>query len=354
MKHQQHRILFYCLPGIGDALMMTPALKILRENFPQSEISVLTMHQAVFQIVNGFSFVDYVYLQDFFRQPFYSSLKFVFQLRRKKFHITMMGFPANRLEYSILSWIIGGKRRLGHKNLLKNYSSLHFLYTQRVVKNKNHHNVVENVKLSQLAALKNTVVKKELLQMPFLSQELIFFAKKWIQKNTKRDKIIGIHAGCSVLKNHIHRRWPKESFKSLVEKLTQTYAVFIFGGPEEENLKQFVAGNQAVVVKGVSFLQSAAIIKHCTAFVSNDSGLMHLAASFDCLTVGIFGPTNPTYVSPYCKNFVVIKTDLECAPCFEYSKKPLECKQYGDYRCLKEISPQLVFEKLTQKINSIE
>ncbi len=347
---KKNKILYFCLPGIGDAIMMTPALKALRDSNPDAEISVLTMYRSVHQMMQSLECVDVSYLWDFFDESLIDSLKFVYQLRKNKFDATIMGFPANRREYSILSLLIGGKKRLGHLYGVANLSSFNFLYTEKVTKNVTRHNVVENLTLVEL--LNDSIAINEYTELSFpLNNKTMLFGDHWVKRELPQKSVIGIHPGSSTLKNHINKRWPKEYFAELVNILSDKgYGVVVVGGPEEDPLKEFVAGSKGVIATGTTLPETASIIRNCIAFVSNDSGMMHLAASQQTPVIGVYGPTSSVFAYPYSEHSKALDSDLPCAPCFGYSKKPLECAQFGDYRCLKGITVQRVLSSLEELI----
>lgn len=78
------------------------------------------------------------------------------------------------------------------------------------------------------------------------------------------------------------------------------------------------------------------IISNSKLVISNDSGLMHLAAYIGVPVIGIFGSTSPDWTRPLGKKSVVLNSQLSCAPCFKR-----ECK-FGHYNCLKSIGKEQV------------
>jgi heptosyltransferase-2 len=94
--------------------------------------------------------------------------------------------------------------------------------------------------------------------------------------------------------------------------------------------------------------ETIAIIGSCDAFVSNDSGLMHVAAAMKVPTVALLGPTNPAFIHPWKTSFKIVRSGIECSPCFYYSPKPLTCPRHIDYRCMAQISVDMVQKALTE------
>jgi heptosyltransferase-2 len=177
------------------------------------------------------------------------------------------------------------------------------------------------------------------------------FAKNWlVQNNIKKRLLIGMHAGTAIFKNQIKRRWDKDKFGELGRRLVEKYdaQILVFGGEEERDLRLYIKekiGKGAKVVSNTTIRQTTTIMSHCSLFISNDSSLMHIAASLRIPCVTIFGPTNPKWVYPYKTNYIIIRENLPCSPCFYYSQKPLSCK-WGDFRCIKNISVDRVMESI--------
>src|SRR5690606_19841568 len=104
----------------------------------------------------------------------------------------------------------------------------------------------------------------------------LFLSENKILEN---DLVVGFHPGSATLKNHIHRRWEPEKFAELGKKLikNENAKILIFGGPEEDDLKQHISdkinSEKCFTIKTKNLAESAAIMQRCNIFVSNDSSL---------------------------------------------------------------------------------
>lgn len=72
--------------------------------------------------------------------------------------------------------------------------------------------------------------------------------------------------------------------------------------------------------------------------ISNDSGLMHIAAALNRPLIGVYGSTSPLYTPPLADRVEIVHTDIECRPCFKRT-----CK-FGHLKCLIELMPEQVIE----------
>ncbi len=106
------KILIIALSGIGDALMFTPALKLLRENQPNAQIDALVMYKGAQEIYELNQNLNKVIHFNFMREGAVKSLKFLSELR-KKYDASVNVYPSNRKEYNIISYIIGAGKRVG-------------------------------------------------------------------------------------------------------------------------------------------------------------------------------------------------------------------------------------------------
>ncbi|MHC1738765.1 MAG: glycosyltransferase family 9 protein [Ignavibacteriaceae bacterium] len=351
------KLLVIALSGIGDALMFTPALSLLKENIKEIEIDALVMYKGVKDIYERTNYFNEIHYFDFLNEPKVKGFKFVLGFRHKYSH-SINVYPSNRKEYNLIQFLIGAKNRGGVKYLRSDLTELGFLNTVRIQEDDSAHNVQKNLLL--VKKLFNIESNSEHSLLFNLSEGDLNYANDFLSSNSisQKDLVIGFHPGCSTLKNHINRRWEPEKFSELAKLLTDNASakVLIFGGPDESELKETVkrlaAREQVISVNTENLAQTAAIIKKCNIFITNDSSLMHVAASQGVKTYAIIGPTNRNYIHPWKTEYKIISRDLSCSPCFLYSPEPLNCKRNDvKYKCIRELTPEMVCSELQLKNN---
>jgi heptosyltransferase-2 len=136
------------------------------------------------------------------------------------------------------------------------------------------------------------------------------------------------------------KRWPASAYAELARRLLgEGLAVWVVGGPGEKTLAQEIVRDTAARdFTGTDLREAILALAAGTAAVSNDSGLLHVAAALGTPTVGIFGPTSPWHWAPLNPLAATIQADIEldCRPCH----KPM-CR-LGHRRCMVEISADRV------------
>lgn len=147
------------------------------------------------------------------------------------------------------------------------------------------------------------------------------------------------------------KRWMEDGFIEVGRKAVKELEVeiLIFGGPDEADFSKKVAegiGNKALSVAGVVGLkETAALIKRCKVFVTNDSGPMHIATAVGTPVVAIFGPTVQGFgFSPLGKS-VVVEKELKCRPCSLHGSE--SCPK-NHFKCMKGIPASEVFERVKE------
>lgn len=346
------KILILALSGIGDALMFTPALKLLRQYLPDAQIDALVMFRGTKEIYqSNLNFNKVIYF-DFLKEGAINSLNFVLTLR-KKYDATINVYPSNRKEYNIISFLIGTKQRVAVEYLRMNKQNFGWLNNVTVLENDETHNVQTNIKLVE--KLLNKKFNEEPTMEISLPEENERFANDYLKKINiiEDDFVVGFHPGCATLKNHIKRRWEPEKFAELGKKLIKekNAKIFLFGGPEEEELKssinKMIDSENSLVIKTEKFLQNIAIMKRCNVFVTNDSALMHIASALGLKVIAIIGPTNQNYIHPWKTEYKIVSLNLDCSPCFFYSPKPLSCSRTDiKFKCIKELNVGMVYKAL--------
>lgn len=352
------KILVIALSGIGDALMFTPSLEKLKEKFPSSQIDALVMFNGVQDIFSRLPEISTVYYWDFLHQDKFASLKFVLTLR-KKYDCTINVYPANRREYNLISFLIGAHKKAAVKYLRMDLANFGWLNNLRVPENDSRHNIEENINLTELITGEkyNSIPPMKIV----LDEKETRFAEEFLrsQNITNDDLVVGFHPGCAVLKNHDKRRWETEKFSALAQKLIneKNAKILLFGGPEEKHLRSAIikqtASNFCIEVKAENFLQTAAIMKRCNLFVTNDSALMHTASALKLKIAAVIGPTNTNYIHPWQTEYKIASLNLECSPCFYYSPKPLTCTRTDvKFKCIKELEVDLVYGKVLELLGT--
>lgn len=137
--------------------------------------------------------------------------------------------------------------------------------------------------------------------------------------------------------------WPHEYFAELALKLRQGgYAVWILGSAKDMAAGETIAaGSGAVNLCGKTSLEDVIdVLAACEQAVSNDSGLMHIAAAVGIHVHGLYGSSSSKFTPPLTKSRDIHETGIECSPCFERTC-PL-----GHSRCLRDLKPESVFEKI--------
>lgn len=145
------------------------------------------------------------------------------------------------------------------------------------------------------------------------------------------------------------KRWPAEYYAEVAEmRIRQGWQVWLFGSkkdfPVGESIRdRLIPGlrEEASNLSGDTSLAEAIDLMSCAdAVVSNDSGLMHVAAALNRPLVAVYGSTSPGFTPPLADQVEIVRLGLECSPCFERT-----CR-FGHYNCMRQLEPAPVLEAL--------
>lgn len=138
------------------------------------------------------------------------------------------------------------------------------------------------------------------------------------------------------------KQWPAEHFAATCRtKIDEGWQVWIFGSEKDaevaDEIVQMLGEEQrqkCVSLAGkTSLAQAIDLLSVAAAVVSNDSGLMHIAAALDKPVVALYGSTSPDFTPPLNNKSKLLFTDIDCRPCFQ-RECPLKHK-----KCLTELAP---------------
>lgn len=149
------------------------------------------------------------------------------------------------------------------------------------------------------------------------------------------------------------KRWPAEHYAAVAEqKIRLGWQVWLFGSktdhPVGEQIRQrLIPGlrEESMNLAGETSLAEAIDLLSCAAaVVSNDSGLMHVAAALNRPLVAVYGSTSPEFTPPLAEQVEIVRLGIECSPCFDRT-----CR-FGHYKCLRDLPPRRVADALDRLV----
>jgi heptosyltransferase-2 len=143
------------------------------------------------------------------------------------------------------------------------------------------------------------------------------------------------------------KRWPEEYYAETANaKLAEGWDVWILGSPKDEPVADTImklTQQKCVNLTGrTKLVEAVDLLSLATAVVSNDSGLMHIAAAVKKPLVAIYGPTSTTFTPPLHSKAKILQLQLECQPCFQ-RECPLKHQ-----RCMRDLHPTQVLNVMSE------
>jgi len=312
--------------GIGDTLMGTPALRALRESFPQSQIHLLVNSQRK-DLVAGNPHVDRIL--EYRNNPLFRALLFFRAL--PIYYDTVLVFHANEDIWNILRLI-----RYGVCYNRQNYRQKE----RRVfpIDSLPEHSVQKRMALVEKVGGNHSTDYRYEYSIPprdvnWASQQL---AKEGI---SPQDRIVGMQLGAA----DSFKCWAVESFAevALYLKAKHRAKIYLNASAGEINLvNKFLSlfGSDGVFREPrKSLSQSAALIQRCSLFITADTGPMHMAVALGVPLVGLFCPTEVGVTGPlHHPPAMIIKKTVPCNPCL--------VRDCQDNFCMRQISVKEVCE----------
>ncbi len=183
------------------------------------------------------------------------------------------------------------------------------------------------------------IPRPKLLADPKNAKEVL----KRLNISLAENKILGLCPGAEFGEA---KRWPVAHYAAVANTvLDQGWEVILFGSNKDIQVIQSInqlTQSRCIDLGGKTKLGDAIdIMSLCDAIVSNDSGLMHVAAALDKKLIAIYGSSDPLHTPPMHPDAIIEYLALECSPCF---KRECPLKHLN---CLKNIHPNLVIKNLS-------
>ena len=328
---------------IGDAVMTQPLLANLKTLYPESRIDVLASHW-VAPIFRACPQVHEVIEAKFEHKQLQWGLRkqLAKELEIKKYQVCFV-LP-NSFKSALIPWLANIPFRIGYRGEMR------FGLINLALDNPSKQNrppMVEHYRaLSQLI---NEEAFPSSEQVPKLN--ISSFAKQAIENKLQGSNIRSdsIYVLCPGAEYGPSKRWPTEHFASLAQRLISenpNNQVILLGSRGDDIYGQQILAQVEQKSRihnwcGNTTLDEAiALIGMSKAVISNDSGLMHIAAALKAPQVAIFGSSDPAHTPPLSDKAKVIWLNMTCSPCHKR-----ECP-LGHLRCLNDILPEQVFATL--------
>lgn len=331
------KILAIRLWGLGSAILNAPAIKAIKECYPNSALIILEGNR-IKGVFSCYRFADEVYTIEI---SIPNIVKFIFKNFRK-FDL-VIDFEEYFSSTAIIAFLTG-KKTAGFK---KGFPAT--LFDLKV--NFNDQQYVAETYLDLLRAL-NCEVGKEMLIYPEFSleeQARIGPKLKTLGINEGLGRLVGFCAGAA--ESTRERIWPVENFSYLADYIIEKYdaTVILIGSKGESGLNKELLSNirnrqKVLNLSGKLDVKDLFLImRRFSLFVTNDTGPMHVAGAAKISIVALFGPNLPLRYAPRGKNVTVCYGNTTCSPCIHAHLGIFpDCKKENKGECMKVISVDFV------------
>lgn len=299
---------------VGDSVLSFPSLKAIAES---AERVTVIAHPRTASLFGKLKWVDEVFSFKAKRELLQLSLK----LRSHKFS-TGIVFPFSFTSAGFI-FLTGARERIGYSGGLRR------IFLTKVLKlPKDYRDRHLALTYFELAKLVNPNARYSNPVLP-------------VESAPPASLIIGVAPGATF---GPAKRWRIDRFIELINRLVAHYGckVYIFGGPREApieiQLKRPIRTMVEDFTGKTDILETAYHIAQCRIMITNDTGLMHLAAAVGTPVVALFGSTSPSWTGPLGQGHSIIRKNLPCSPCYRR-----RCP-YGTYDCLNRITVEEVLD----------
>ena len=309
--------------GIGDAVLLLPAIKEIQRAHPDAAIDILAekRNSDIFSLSPG---IRKLFL--------YDTKDGLFKALRGKYDTVIDTEQWYRLS-AVVAFMTRAPIRIGFDT-----NNRRKLFNRTAAYKQEDYEAESFLNLASLSADKEISLSLPFISLPEGIPENI----QQKLSSIKGDKTVAIFPGGSLPE----KRWPSEGFIAVAQQLEKRgYAIVVVGGKNENEAGKSIAVEVADSVNlcgKLTLAETAVVLKKATLLVTNDSGIMHLAAGLGTKTVSIFGPGSPGKWAPRGKDHIFISAGTKCSPCTIFGHIP-PCKK--ELRCIKDIRAEEVIEK---------
>jgi len=316
------RILIRGTNWIGDAIMTLPAVASVRAAYPDAHLAILAK-PPVTDIYRLFSCADEIIPYQKENDNAWGVFRLARQLQSRNFDAAIL--LQNAIEAAIIAWTAGIRIRAGYNSDGRSFLLTHPIRRRREIFQL--HQI--DYYLEMVKALGGADIDRAL---HLETQISLAKAKSVLRQYLPDDNgfLIGMAPGATY---GPAKRWLPERFAEAGDQLQREFngKTVLFGALSDWETAEQVRKkslNGMINLAGVTSLEETVyLISQCRLFVSNDSGLMHVAGGLNIPTVAVFGSTNPVTTSPPGEKTALVRKAVPCSPCLKKT-----CPT--DFRCM--------------------
>ena len=331
------KILIIRLSSIGDVLLSTPLIRILKKKFPSCQIDFI-IKKEFHELLAYHPYLRKIFIYD--KNQGRAALRDIKTHLKEEHYDLVVDIHKNFRSIYLRTGLAVNEVAKFKKYILKRWLLVNFKYNcyrqivpvfQRYINSLKDYNLeYDNAGL-------------DLYIPPEVNQKI---AAQWDELLTNKFQlVIGLAPGASFLT----KRWPVQGFSEVTKYLVQQLkaAVLLFGNGEDKTftteIKSTIPQHVFDVAGKLSLLETAALMNYCQLVVTNDSGLMHIASALKKKVVAIFGSTTEELgFFPYTTNSLIVQNEnLKCRPCSHVGLHKCPKKHF---KCMKDIKAQQVIE----------
>jgi heptosyltransferase-2 len=336
-----HRILIVAPNWIGDSVMSQPLLAAIKASYPNAAIDVLATPW-VAPVYRACSEVAELIEADLRHGQLQWGLRRTLAAQIKKRNYASCYVLPNSLKSALIPWLANIPVRIGYQGELR-----------RILLTETKANSPKMQRIPMVEHYANLCACSRNLDLAIRSPQLSPTATALEVARTRlqaaciqTDALVVLCPGAEYGPS---KRWPAAHFAALAQSILNakpTASVVLLGGPSDRAIGDAIVSSTASDGRifnwcgSTSLDEAIAIIGMCSKVVSNDSGLMHIAAALQVPQVAIFGSSDSNHTPPNSVKATVISLHLPCSPCHQR-----ECP-LGHLNCLNQISPERVFASL--------
>jgi heptosyltransferase-2 len=331
----QHKVLILAsYSGIGNAVQLLPLINELVSKPRATAVDILVSNERAEDI---FQRSDQIHKVICYKDPrnVFSRIRVLLRAALKgKYDAALVASTENPVDAGLALCLAGIKIRVGFSNFANDLYTRAVNWDDKLNETANHLRLLDDRNIGD----------------PIMPAKLQINAgdSKWADEYLRcrgitGKKLIGVHPGSSIKLRA--KRWPVPKYGGVIKKLLKKTAVqsIIFAGPDEQDVAAELKSqaNGLWIAEDLTLGQTIGLISKCSVFLSNDSGLMHIAGNLKVPLVALFGPTDPV------KNWgdykgEIIKGRVDCMPCYA-AQKYLTC---DNPKCMSSISEDIVLRSV--------